>query len=253
MKHLLNLLGQNKHIHRTPLNFAKNEAGSEGTMFIYDVIYDGDGWGVSAMNVISAFSQLGDGGTMRMRYKSPGGDVMEAKAIVSAMREFKAKGGRIIGQVDAVAASCASWMVEESDEIEIVDGAFIMIHEVVGGAVGSPDELRRVADVFDLIQRSIADLYVGRTGNALEQVQAWMKEETWFTADDAVAKGFATRVISRLSDQPASATNMAWNLSAYNNVPDALKKPPEPKAPDIDVAAIMENNQRRMRLLDIDA
>lgn len=252
MKNLLNLLGQNKHIQRTPLNFAKNEGGSEGTMFIYDVIYDGDGWGVGAMDVIRAFAQLGEGGTMRMRYKCPGGDVMEAKAIVSAMREFRQKGGRIIAQVDAVAASAASWLVLESDEIEIVDGAFLMIHEVAGSAFGSPGELRRVADVFDLIQGSIVDVYVARTGNAIEQVQAWMKDETWFGADDAVTKGFADRVISRLSDQPA-VSNMAWNLSAFNNVPDALKQPPEPKAPDIDVAAIMENNQRRLRLLDINA
>ena len=66
-----------------------------------------------------------------------------------------------------------------------------------------------------------------------------------------MANGFAHRVTSRLVDAPTNLANISWNLSAYNNAPKALLEPPKPKEPELDVAAILENNQRRLRLLDI--
>ena len=78
MKQLLNLLRTNNLVPRAPLTVVKNEATGEHVFYLYDVIYDGDGWGVSAMDVIRALTQAGPGGTLRMRIKSPGGDVMEA-------------------------------------------------------------------------------------------------------------------------------------------------------------------------------
>lgn len=249
MKQLLNLLRTNSLVPRAPINAIKNEAG-EHVMFLYDVIYDGDGWGVSAMDVISALAQAGAGGTMRMRIKSPGGDVMEAKAIVTAMREFIGNGGKIIAQVDSVAASSASWIALAANEVEIADGAFMMIHKAQGSAYGTDADLRQVADVITMVEKSIVDLYVATTKQTAEQIMQWMAAETWFTADDAVAKGFAHRVTSRLVDAPTNLANIAWNLSAYNNAPEALTKPPTPPAPELDVEAVIENNRRRMRLLD---
>lgn len=254
MKQLLNLLRTNSLVPRAPLNVLKNEATSEHVFYLYDVIYDGDGWGISAMDVIRALGQVPAGGTLRMRIKSPGGDVMESKAIVTAMREFMAAGGKIITQVDSLAASCASWIALTANEIEIADGAFIMIHKATSGGWGTDNELRKVADVLTLVERSIVDVYATTTQKDAAQIQQWMEAETWFTADDAVANGFAHRVTSRLLDVPANLANIRWNLAAYDNTPDALKAPPlppePPPAPELDMAAVIENNRRRMRLLD---
>ena len=250
MKQLLNLLRTNSLVPRAPLNLVKNDAAGEATMYLYDVIYDGDGWGISAMDVISALAQVGQGGTLRMRIKSPGGDVMEAKAIVTAMREFIGSGGKIVAQVDSVAASAASWIALAANEVEIADGAFMMIHKAQGSAYGTDADLRQMADVITMVEKSIVDMYVATTNQTPEQIMQWMEAETWFTADDAVANGFAHRVTSRLMDAPTNLANIAWNLSAYNNAPQALLAPPAPKPPELDVEAIIENNRRRLRLLD---
>lgn len=250
MKQLLNLLRTNNLVPRAPLTVVKNEATGEHVFYLYDVIYDGDGWGINAMDVISALAQVGQGGTLRMRIKSPGGDVMESKAIVTAMREFMANGGKIIAQVDSLAASCASWIAMTANEIEIADGAFMMIHKATSGGWGTDNELRKVADVLTMVEKSIVDVYTATTKKTPEQIQQWMDAETWFTADEAVANGFAHRVTSRLVDAPTNLANISWNLSAYNNAPKALLEPPKPKEPELDVAAILENNRRRLRLLD---
>lgn len=251
MKNLLKLLRDNQQVPRTPVNLVKNADGSETTIYLYDVI--ADGWGVSAMDLIAALSQVDKTATVRMRIKSPGGDVMEAKSMVVAMREFIDGGGRIIAQVDSVAASCTSWIALAANEVEICEGAFMMIHKASGGAWGTDTELRKMADVLTMVEKSIVDLYVKSTGNTAEQLQQWMTDETWFTAQEAVEKGFANRVIPLLSDQPSNQARLAWNLSAYEKAPDALKNLAPSNPPQIDVAAVMENNQRRLRLLDIHA
>lgn len=250
MKQLLNLLRTNSLVPRAPLNVVKNEATGEHVFYLYDVIYDGGDWGVSAMDVIRALSQAGPAGTLRMRIKSPGGDVMEAKAIVTAMREYIANGGKIIAQVDSVAASAASWIALAANEVEIADGAFMMIHKAQGAAYGTDSDLRSVADVISMVEKSIVDLYAAITKQTPEQIVQWMAAETWFTADEAVANGFAHRVTSRLVDAPTNLADISWNLSAYNNAPQVLLEPPKPAEPELDVAAILENNRRRLRLLD---
>lgn len=252
MKQLLNLLRTNSLVPRAPLNAIKNEATGEYVFYLYDVIYNGEGWGVSAMDVIAALAQVGTGGTLRMRIKSPGGDVMESKAIVTAMREFIANGGKIIAQVDAVAASCASWIALTANEVEVADGAFLMIHKATSGGWGTDNELRKVADVLTMVEKTIVDLYAAVTKQTPEQIQQWMAAETWFTADEAVANGFAQRVTSRLVDAPTNLAGISWNLSAYDNAPEALKNPPKVE-PELDEVAILENNRRRLRLLDTNA
>lgn len=253
MKQLLNLLRTNSLVPRAPLNVVKNEATGEHVFYLYDVIYDGGDWGVSAMDVIAALAQAGQGGTLRMRIKSPGGDVMESKAIVTAMREYIANGGKIIAQVDAVAASCASWIALTANEVEIADGAFLMIHKATTGGWGTDNELRKVADVLTMVEKSIVDVYAATTKQTPEQIQQWMEAETWFTADQAVSNGFAHRVISRLADAPTNMAGISWNLSAYDNAPEALKHPPKDTPPELDEVAILENNRRRLRLLDTNA
>ena len=135
--------------------------------------------------------------------------------------------------------------------IEIADGAFMMIHKATSGGWGTDNELRKVADVLTMVEKSIVDVYTATTKKTPEQIQQWMEAETWFTADEAVANGFAHRVTSRLVDAPTNLANISWNLSAYNNAPKALLEPPKPKEPELDVASILENNQRRLRLLVI--
>lgn len=251
MKNLLKLLRDNAGQPRTALNLVPSDTSAEAVLYLYDVI--ADGWGISAMDVINALATIDPATTtLRLRVKSPGGDVMEARAIVTALREFRSRGGKVIAQIDAVAASAASWIVLSANEVEIADGAFVMIHKASGGAWGTDADLRQMADVLTTVENSIVTEYVAATGQAEEQVRTWMAAETWFTAQEAVDNGFATRVVSRLADAPANLAKLSWNLSAYEHTPQPLLNL-QATPPDVDVTAILENNQRRLRLLDLNA
>lgn len=210
------------------------------------------GWGISALDVINTLGLIDVSTTLRMRIKSPGGDVFEARAIVTAMREFRSKGGKIIAQVDAVAASAASWIALAATEVEMVEGAYMMIHKAIGGAWGTDDEMHKVGNLLTSVESSIVAEYVVATEQDEAQIRSWMAAETWFSADEALENGFADRVVSRLADQPSNLAKLAWNLSAFDKTPEALLNA-KPEAPPIDEQLVLQNNQRRLRLLDLNA
>lgn len=247
MKNYLKLLRDNAAIERVPLNLAKNEAGSEATIYLYDVI--SQDWGIGAMDVINALAGLDSKAQVRMRIKSPGGEIFEARAIVTAMREFIANGGTIIAQIDSIAASAASWIALAANEVEMVDGAFLMIHKASGGCYGSDVDMHSMGNLLNKIEGSIVTEYAARTKQSPEQIQTWMAAETWFTAQEAKDNGFATRVISTLAEHPSNLAKLTWNLSAFEKTPEALLNL-QAKDPAPDDRAILEQNQRRMRLLD---
>lgn len=250
MKNFLKLLRDNAGLERVPLNLVKNDAGTEATLYLYDVI--AQDWGIGATDFINALATLDAKSTVRMRIKSPGGDVFEARAIVTAMRDFIATGGRIVAQIDSVAASCASWIALAANEVEIVEGAFVMIHNASGGCYGNKRDMHAMGDLLGKVENSIVAEYVAATSQSAEQIQSWMDAETWFNAEEAIANGFAARLISPLVDRPTNLAKLAWNLSAFDKTPAALLNvAPPPDEPD--EQAILELNQRRLRLLDLNA
>jgi ATP-dependent Clp protease, protease subunit len=249
MKKLFQLLIDNAAKERKPLVVmqAAEGAAAEVVLFMYGIIYAD--WDISAMDVAKALASLDPKSTVRMRVNSPGGDVFEAKAIVTAMQDFRNGGGKIIAQIDALAASCMSWIVLAADEVEIAPGAFMMIHNAMAGCYGSAADLTATAALLNKIESSIVAEYVAETGKTAAEIQAWMNAETWFDAQEAVDAGFADRVIAQVSDKPANVAAPKWNLAAYEKAPQALLTPPaELPANEPDFEAVRAHNERRLQL-----
>lgn len=237
MNKLLQLFKQNQA--RTP---APVRAAAEADrLYVYDVI--GGDWygGVSAIDFIADLKAI-EADTVHLHINSPGGDVFEARAMCQAI---KSSGKKVIAHVDGLAASAASYLALAADEVEIAEGAFFMIHNAWTLAYGNRHDMRQSADVLEKIDGSIAADYVAKTGADLDKVRAWMDAETWFTADESVAEGFADR---KAEGKSTKASNSAWNLNAYEHAPAALTAPatPEPAPePTIDRVAL----ERRVALL----
>lgn len=249
MKRLLQLLRDNAAKERQPLNLVRNEASQDATLYIYDVIdrY----WGVSAEAVAKAISGLDAEATLRVHINSPGGDVFEGRAIRTAIQQHK---GKTIAHIDGLAASAATTISDGADEVEIATGAFFMIHNGWTWMYGNKNDFRKEADLLDKIDAAIVADYARRTGLDVDQLVTWMNNETWFTAEEAVEHGFATRLME--APDKAGTSNQAagqkWNLGAFEHAPKALLEPPAP-APDpvIEAAVQRERNERRLQLLSL--
>lgn len=212
----------------------------EATIYVYDVI--DDFWGISAKSIVEAFAAVANK-TVHLRINSPGGDVFAARAMVTAVRGHA---GKVIAHIDGVAASAASFLALAAQEVEMTQGAFLMIHNAWAFTMGNAQELRATADLLDKVDGSIVADYKRKTGKSEAQIAEWMAAETWFTADEAKAEGFVDRVID------GSPAANRWNLSAYEAAPDAAKtsKSPEPDPVERELAEARAHLERRLALLE---
>lgn len=216
------------------IRFEMNDGG-EADVYIYDVI----GWPwYPAADFIREFNAI-QADTINIHINSPGGDVWDARAIRAAIQRHSA---RTIAHIDGLAASAATSIALAADEVFMADGGFFMIHKSWSFSIGNADEMNKWADLLDKIDHAIARDYMRKTGLGEEEVLAMMAAETWFTAEAALEAGF----IDRIADQPAAENR--FNLSAYENAPQALKEiKNQEDRPD---RAMME---RRLKLMEMGA
>jgi ATP-dependent Clp protease, protease subunit len=160
----------------------------EAEVLIYE---DVGGWfgGVTARDFHADLRALGPVETLNVRLNSMGGEVFDGLAIYRHLAEHPA---RKIVHVDGIAASIASVIAMAGDEIRVSEAGRIMVHDASGVAFGRAQEMREMAERLDSISGSITDIYVARTGQDRAKVREWMEAETWFTASEAMANGFAT-------------------------------------------------------------
>jgi ribonuclease D len=98
-------------------------------------------------------------------------------------------------------------------------------------AGGNADDLRKEADVLDVIASEMSKLYADASGGKLSEKEArrLMDEETWLTAEDAMALGLVHAVEGKAKAMAA----IDKNRHAYRNIPKGLtmeENTPAPKA-----------------------
>lgn len=155
--------------------------------------------------------------TIHLRINSPGGDVFGARAIVAA---FRGSGAKVIAHIDGLAASAATFIAANCDEVHMADGAFFMIHQASTMTWGNSADLRETANLLDKVDNTIVNDYVRKTGQAEQQVRDWMAAETWFTAEEAKQYGFVDQIVTG-----QKVDNSAWDFTGCRNAPKALLQP----------------------------
>lgn len=171
-------------------------------IFVYDEI--GPDW-YGLVSAKSVMSELGKykGKPVTIRINSPGGSVVEAQAIYNAMRRHSADGGNVTVEIDALAASAASFIAMAGDEINMAENAMMMIHKAWTIALGNADEMRKEADVLDKFDGVLADTYAARSSKSRDEILQLLADETWLTASDAVEIGLADKIGQALNTASA--------------------------------------------------
>lgn len=181
---------------------------------VYDDIGEG-GWfseGVTAKAFAGELS--GVKGALDVHVNSPGGNVWDGIAIASALRSHK---GPVTVVVDGIAASIASVIVQAGTDRVMMPGSMLMIHEASTFDGGNAEELRKTAQTLDDISANLAEQYAATAGGSPESWRAAMKEETWYTAEQAVEAGLADRIGEGDAVQPAGL-----DLAAFSGVPGQI-------------------------------
>lgn len=154
------------------------------------LIYGDIGFEVHSREIVS---QLKDAnGLVTVRVNSYGGDIYEGISIMNALRSYP---DQVTAIVEGVAASAASVIaVCGATRTEVCPGAEIMVHLPWMSAPGNSDDLRKAADDLERTALSMADLYAEKAGGGQKLWLDMMRDETWFSAQEAVDAGLADAV-----------------------------------------------------------
>ncbi len=172
-------------------------------ILVYDVI---DGFTAEQVR-----RQLGSGDKpIIVAINSPGGNVTDALAIYAALRDYA---GTVTARVEGLAASAATLVMLGADEIVMAERALLMVHDPWTGAVGNAEEMRKTAAALDIHADTMAELYAERTGKNKAEVESIMQAETWMSAEEAVAAGFAHRIEGQAEKPRLTAAAMAYLVS----------------------------------------
>ena len=165
-----------------------SEEGPIGEISIHDEI---GLYGVTASSFLQELKALGPVKNISLSIHSPGGSVMDGSAIFSAL---KAHPARIEARVEGLAASMASVIAMAADHLTIPANAFFMVHKPSGGSFGNAPDMRKMADLLDKIEGTLAQAYIDKTGLPPETIADMLSEETWLNGEEAVELGFADAV-----------------------------------------------------------
>lgn len=193
-------------------------ANNEAELLIYGYI---GGWDNDSSDLANQIKEL-KADTLRIRINSGGGSLLDGIAIYHAIRKFS---GKKIVEIDALAASAASVIAMAGDERIMPQSTFMMIHNSSVYAGGNADELAKTAQVLEMLDGEMANLYVARTGQSFEKIKQMMNEETWLGAEKALELGFATSIVDDV-EIAASINDKGYlvNGIAFKNIPESIKQ-----------------------------
>jgi ATP-dependent Clp protease protease subunit len=213
-------------------NFAESEAGGVELRIDGVIVEEDDAWiyewfgeqATSPNAFREALNQYkGSNKDLTVWIDSYGGSVFAAAGIYNALKEYD---GKVITKVDGKAVSAASVIAMAGDEVFMSPVSLMMIHNPMGGVQGYASDMRKSADVLDVIKDTIINAYAVKTGRPRNKIAAMMDDETYMSANVAVKEGFADGVLYQ-AEEPGleNVMNFSYNhLTVQNSMDDSMKK-----------------------------
>lgn len=200
------------------------EDGRSATIAVRGTIGDWlDGKSIEQMDYDIA--RIGAVDEITVRITSFGGRLDHGLAMHNALRRHPA---RVVAIVEGVAASAGSIVAMAADDIRMYANSTMMIHGVtLLDDEGNPVENDAAARALNA---SLIETYVARTGKSADEIAALIATDTWMTAREAVAAGFANSVIeiagaqSGAAQQAGAASPLAAIAAAIDIPPDVIAR-----------------------------
>lgn len=226
----------------------------DGELILYGLV--GEVWDMECFtprDVLDALVYLP--GDFTCRLNSGGGIAMDGLAIYNA---FKMHDGKVTIIVDGNASSAASLIAMAGDTVIMNQGALMMIHDPSGVSFGTSDNMARDAEALDKMAEQFAAIYAAKAKITVSEARDIMKTETWYTANEAVAAGFADEVAEVMTatasvfdyrmfrKSPASLVELA-TASATMFKPKAAVAAQPPKETAMDLEQIVAAQSARLK------
>lgn len=199
---------------------ARGSATEPAEILIYDQIgrdfWSGDG--MAAGDFAAILKEIDPKAELIIGINSPGGNVWDGLAIYNMIQ---ARPGKTITRNDGMAASVASIILQAGTERKTNAAALVMIHRAWGMMVGNAGDAEQFKLELEKHDQILAQIYAGKCGKPMAEIQAAMDAETFYTGTEALAFGLVDMVIGgtaakNLSAAPAALMPGLHNAAAGN-------------------------------------
>lgn len=194
------------------------------------IVLDGDKWlydwfgepSTAPADVRAALDGLGEGEELTLEINSGGGVCYAGFEIYSLLRQ---SGRRCVAEVQSLAASAASTILQGCAVRRISPVAQVMIHNPAVAAQGGTAELSSAMQMLEATKESILNAYELRCGTRCtrDELSRLMDEERWMSAQEAVERGLADEIMVQ-EDEAAPAWAAVTNAVAGTGVAALLAR-----------------------------
>jgi ATP-dependent Clp protease protease subunit len=226
---------QMKEINRRWFSVKADAAKAEAEISIFDEI---GAWGVTVSDFKKELDAIKDAKAITLYLNSIGGDVFAAKAIYNLLAPLSEK---ITVRTLGIAASAAAAIALVGKTHIMAEGSYFMIHNAWTIAIGNAADLRKVAGLLDAVDQDAVIIYEAKSKKTTDEIKMMMAAETWLTAEEAVAMGFADSV------EEAEQIAAIADLSKFNYqhtpkaVLDRIEKKNNPPATPRDLERVLRD------------
>jgi ATP-dependent Clp protease protease subunit len=172
------------------------------------------GEGKARAQVLGAFLR-DNPGPVELFINSPGGIATEGAALMAEVERH----GKVTARLQGVVASAATLPAVAASRIIMHPSAVFMIHEPMTVAYGQADALRVTAETLDKLTGIYGAAYAKATGLDLKLILAWMKAETWLSAEEAKELNFCDLIEETGAESSAVA---AFDYTKFKSPPAEL-------------------------------
>lgn len=224
---------QNKHF----WNFVPATESKPPELLLYGEISSGRSWwsdNITPAQFNQELAALGSVEELVVRINSGGGDVFAANAIYCRLRDL---GAKVTVKIDGWAASAATIIAMAGDVIQIPRNGVFMVHDPAMTVWDTfrAEDFDKMAQELRVIKQSIVNAYTDRTHMKTEEINAIMAAETWWTGEEAVAKGFCDSLMFEAdlqtvveNSQKVVVNHVSMDLSGYKTLPKMLLTSQDP-------------------------
>lgn len=170
--------------------------------------YDFFGIPSTSPSKVNSAIDAANGEPLEVDIASNGGDVSAASEIYTNLKGYT---GKVTVNIQGLAASSASIIAMAGDEVNMSPTAQMMIHKAWTVTQGNADDLSQAATMMDSTDQSIVNAYELKTGMNRDDILQMMAKSTWMTAQDAVDKGFADKILF-VDEQAPQVVNAASTI-----------------------------------------
>lgn len=195
-------------------------AGDEGLSWLFDEL--------TPKAFKDELDALGNIDVLNVAINSPGGDTFAGQAIHSILNRHRA---HVNVYIDGLAASIASLVAMAGDTVVMPRNAMMMVHDPFTAAIGNAREFRKLAETLDTVRESMIAAYQSKTELDHDEIVALLEAETWLTAEDAVAQGFADEIEASKSIEARFMGDSIYSFAGLGTAVQAdfsnFKNPPD--------------------------